>query len=227
MDGGWKAAAGASPLREKMGRGCISWPVQCWIRYPYNAHCHSVPSTEVVYKCELPLSSRLRKYMKRRSSYLTMNQIPCLSNKNTNRTGQKSKQISAGIKVHVTYISHICNAYDLTAALSETAEWLKNDFRQTSMDAHWAATAFGSLARQTTHTHTHTYMEWRPISTRVFSPSRWIADALLARALPWAFCSGLFVASRDLSVCDLLPSLGLHGDESGPHPFFFSCYVLL
>ncbi|KAL7800443.1 hypothetical protein V8C43DRAFT_273921 [Trichoderma afarasin] len=38
--------------------------------------------------------------------------------------------------------------------------------------------------------HTHTHMGWRPISTRVFSPSRWIADALLARVLPWAFCSG-------------------------------------
>lgn len=158
MDGGWKAAAGASPLREKMGRGCISWPVQCWIRYPYNAHCHSVPSTEVVYKCELPLSSRLRKYMKRRSSYLTMNQIPCLSNKNTNRTGQKSKQISAGIKVHVTYISHICNAYDLTAALSETAEWLKNDF---STNLHGCPLGchclwlFGSANNSHAHTHIH------------------------------------------------------------------------
>ncbi|KAL6834067.1 hypothetical protein J3E69DRAFT_325875 [Trichoderma sp. SZMC 28015] len=72
-------------------------------------------------------------------------------------------------------------------------------FDKTSMDAHWAATAFGSLAARQT-THTHTYTEWRPISTRVFSPSRWIADALLARALPWAFCSGPLVASRDLSV---------------------------
>ncbi|KAL7800442.1 hypothetical protein V8C43DRAFT_273919 [Trichoderma afarasin] len=101
---GGKPTAGASPLREKMGRGCISWPVQCWIRYTYNAHCHSVPSTEVVYKCELPLSSRLRKYMKRRSGYLMVNQIPCLSNKKQKQNKAKSKQISAGIKD--TYYIH-------------------------------------------------------------------------------------------------------------------------
>ncbi|PTB58740.1 hypothetical protein M431DRAFT_285102 [Trichoderma harzianum CBS 226.95] len=172
--------------------------------------------------------------MKRRSGYLMVNQIPCLSNKNRTKQGKSRSKSAQGSRLHITYIHSQTHTdkRNLTAALSETAEWLKkkkkkkkNDFSTTSMDAHWAATAFGSLARQTTHTHAHTYMEWRPISTRVFSPSRWIADALLARALPWAlpwaFCSGLFVASRDLSVCDLLPSLGLHGDESGPHPFFF------
>lgn len=165
--------------------------------------------------------------MKRRSGYLMVNQIPCLSDKKT-----KTRQGKVEANQHRdqgTYYIHIAHPQthtdkrNLTAALSETAEGLKKRDRMIFFDKPpWMPIglllplALWRLGKQLTHT----YVEWRPISTRVFSPSRWIADALLARALPWAFCSGLFVASRDLSVCDLLPALGLHGDESGPHPFF-------
>ncbi|KAL6696184.1 hypothetical protein J3F84DRAFT_373299 [Trichoderma pleuroticola] len=71
----------------------------------------------------------------------------------------------------------------------------------------------GYCARQTTHTR----MEWRSFSTRVSHRVGGLPTPYWP-GLPWAFCSGL-VASRDLSVVTRA-SLGLHGDESGPHPVF-------
>lgn len=153
----------------------------------YNALCHSVPSTER-YKTQIWLPDQL------------MNQIPCLSNKKTKQGKAKSKQISAGIKVHA-FVTHT-DKTRLDCCLVRNCRMAKerrlDDFRQPP----WMPIGLLCLwlcARQTTHNaRTHTHMEWRSISTRVSHRVGGLPTPYWP-GLPWAFCSGL-VASRDLSV---------------------------